>query len=169
MPIKGRALVLKMHTDEGLVGFGELTTSTGVWSLRPCRTCRNTWSGRNARRPPDHRRAQLLRSIVTRPVGFLRVITSRRGGVDLAPTLLDLCGLSFGNPIDGRSVASALTSGEQPEAIPVFSDVATSDGINDRSTAPGRPRCPCDGPGRSLEVQLEPHRHRRALRHGVGP
>lgn len=58
------------------------------------------------------------------------------GGVDLAPTLLDLCGLSFANPIDGRTVAPAIASGEQPEAIPVFSEVATSDGINDRSSAP---------------------------------
>lgn len=63
-------------------------------------------------------------------------VTAPFGGVDLPPTLLELCGLSFENPIDGRSVASALAKSEQPDPMPVFSEVATSDGINDRSTAP---------------------------------
>ena len=62
-------------------------------------------------------------------------VTAPFGGIDLPSTLLDLCGLSFGNTIDGRSVASAIQSGEQPESVPVFSEVATSEGINDRSTA----------------------------------
>jgi arylsulfatase A-like enzyme len=56
--------------------------------------------------------------------------------VDLAPTLLDLCDLSFENPIDGRSVAPAIVNGEQPDPVPVFSEIGTSAGINGRSTEP---------------------------------
>jgi choline-sulfatase len=63
-------------------------------------------------------------------------VTTPLGGVDLAPTLLELCGLSFDNEIDGRSVASAITNGGQPDPVPIFSEIGTSDGINFRSTEP---------------------------------
>lgn len=63
-------------------------------------------------------------------------VSTPLGGVDLARTLLDLCGLSFGNPIDGRSVASAIVNGEQPDPVPVFSEIGTSAGINGRSSQP---------------------------------
>jgi arylsulfatase A-like enzyme len=63
-------------------------------------------------------------------------VTTPLGGVDLAPTLLDLCGLSFENPIDGRSVAQSITQEEQPDPVPIFSEIGTSDGINSRSTEP---------------------------------
>jgi arylsulfatase A-like enzyme len=63
-------------------------------------------------------------------------ITTPLGGVDLAPTLLELCGLNFEKSIDGRSVASAMIAGEQPDPVPVFSEIGTSDGINSRSTEP---------------------------------
>ena len=64
------------------------------------------------------------------------VVTTPLGGVDLAPTLLELCGLSFEKPIDGRSVASSIRAGEQPDPEPVFSEIGTSDGINFRSSEP---------------------------------
>ncbi len=63
-------------------------------------------------------------------------VTTPLGGVDLAPTLLDLCGLSFENPIDGRSVALSIKEKEQPDPVPIFSEIGTSDGINFRSTEP---------------------------------
>ncbi|HAA74960.1 TPA: hypothetical protein DCE37_07575 [Candidatus Latescibacteria bacterium] len=63
-------------------------------------------------------------------------VTAPLGGVDLAPTLLDLCGLGFDNDIDGRSVAGAILAGNQPDPAPVFSEIGTSDGINFRSTDP---------------------------------
>jgi choline-sulfatase len=63
-------------------------------------------------------------------------VTTPLGGVDLAPTLLDLCGLAFGKPIDGRSVASSITVGGQPDLVPIFSEIGTSDGINFRSSEP---------------------------------
>ena len=63
-------------------------------------------------------------------------VTTPLGGVDLAPTLLELCDLSFDAPIDGRSIASAIIDGGQPDPIPIFSEIGTSDGINFRSTEP---------------------------------
>jgi choline-sulfatase len=63
-------------------------------------------------------------------------VTTPLGGVDLAPTLLELCDLGFDNPIDGRSVASAIADGEQPDPVPIFSEIGTSDGINFKSTEP---------------------------------
>jgi arylsulfatase A-like enzyme len=63
-------------------------------------------------------------------------VTTPLGGVDLAPTLLALCDLGFDNPIDGRSVASAIADGEQPDPVPIFSEIGTSDGINFKSTEP---------------------------------
>ncbi len=63
-------------------------------------------------------------------------VTTALGGVDLAPTLLELCGLSFDNAIDGRSVASAIQSRTQPYPVPIFSEIGTSDGINFRSSEP---------------------------------
>jgi arylsulfatase len=63
-------------------------------------------------------------------------VTTALGGVDLAPTLLELCGLSFDDTIDGRSVATAIQSGAQPDPVPIFSEIGTSDGINFRSSEP---------------------------------
>jgi choline-sulfatase len=63
-------------------------------------------------------------------------ITTPLGGVDLAPTLLEWAGLSYEDPIDGRSVAADVAAGRQPDPVPVFSEVGTSAGINFRSTEP---------------------------------
>ena len=63
-------------------------------------------------------------------------VTTPLGGVDLAPTLLELCDLSFDHEIDGRSVATAIKAGTDPDPVPVFSEIGTSDGINFRSTEP---------------------------------
>ena len=63
-------------------------------------------------------------------------VTTPLGGVDLAPTLLELCGLSFDGQIDGRSVASDIIAGRQPDPVPIFSEIGTSDGINFRSSKP---------------------------------
>jgi arylsulfatase A-like enzyme len=68
------------------------------------------------------------------PKGF--TVTTPFGGVDLMPTLLDLAGVSFDHPVDGRSVADAIVKGEQPELAPVFSEIASRDGIRSLSTAP---------------------------------
>ncbi|MCZ6636193.1 MAG: sulfatase-like hydrolase/transferase [bacterium] len=76
--------------------------------------------------------------IVSWPAGLPsgHLVTTPLGGVDLAPTLLDLCELSFEKPIDGRSVALSITEEEQPDPVPIFSEIGTSDGINSRSTEP---------------------------------
>jgi arylsulfatase A-like enzyme len=63
-------------------------------------------------------------------------VTTPLGGVDLAPTLLELCGLSFDGPIDGRTVAPDIIAGQQPDPVPIFSEIGTSDGINFRSSEP---------------------------------
>ena len=63
-------------------------------------------------------------------------VSTPLGGVDLAPTLLELAGLSFDNPIDGRSVASAIAAGRQPEPVPVFLEIGSTAGVNTRSTEP---------------------------------
>ncbi len=68
------------------------------------------------------------------PQGFN--VSTPLGGVDLAPTLLELCGLSFDGTIDGRSVAAEVRQQQQPDPIPVFAEIGTSEGINFRSTAP---------------------------------
>ncbi|MDP6037393.1 MAG: sulfatase-like hydrolase/transferase [Candidatus Latescibacteria bacterium] len=76
--------------------------------------------------------------VVSWPAGLPsgHLVTTPLGGVDLAPTLLELCGLSFENSIDGRSVAQAIREGEQSDCVPIFSEIGTSDGINFRSTEP---------------------------------
>lgn len=76
--------------------------------------------------------------VVTWPGGLPagHVVKTPLGGVDLAPTLLELCGLQFPGDIDGRSVASSVSAGQQPDPAPVYSEIGTSDGINFRSTAP---------------------------------
>ena len=51
------------------------------------------------------------------------------GGVDLAPTLLDLAGVAAIPRIHGRSVAGAVTSGQEPVAAPVFAEIASSAAI----------------------------------------
>lgn len=108
--------ILAFISDHGeMLGDHQTTTKRNFFEASSRVPCLVTWPGGL---PAGHR------------------VTAPFGGVDLAPTLLDLCGLSFGNTIDGRSVAQAIRSGTQPASIPVFSEVATSDGINDRSTAP---------------------------------
>ena len=49
------------------------------------------------------------------------------GGVDLMPTLAELCGVEAvaAGRIDGRSVAGALRRGEEPEAAPVFAEISS--------------------------------------------
>jgi arylsulfatase len=76
--------------------------------------------------------------VVSWPAGLPsgHTVTTPLGGVDLAPTLLDLCGLTFESPIDGRSVATAIKNQVQPDPVPIFSEIGTSDGINFRSSAP---------------------------------
>lgn len=48
-------------------------------------------------------------------------------GVDLAPTLLDLAGVERPAPIDGRSVAAEIRGGREPDARPVFAELATEE------------------------------------------
>jgi arylsulfatase A-like enzyme len=50
-------------------------------------------------------------------------------GVDLMPTLLDLVGASPPEPIDGRSIADALLDGTEPDAQPIFAEIASLDAI----------------------------------------
>lgn len=47
-------------------------------------------------------------------------IASPVGLVDVAPTLAELGGVELPGPVDGRSIAAALRSGEEPVARPVF-------------------------------------------------
>ena len=57
------------------------------------------------------------------------------GGVDLMPTLAELCGveLTAAGRIDGRSVAAALRGGEEPEAVPVFAEISSWQAIKGRT------------------------------------
>ena len=108
--------ILAFFSDHGeMLGDHQTTTKRNFFEASSRVPCLATWPGGL---PAGHH------------------VEAPFGGVDLAPTLLDLCELSFGGPIDGRSVADAIRSGAQPAAIPVFSEVATSDAINDRSPAP---------------------------------
>ena len=62
------------------------------------------------------------------------------GGVDLMPTLSELCGVELGQAegkIDGRSVASALRRGEEPEAAPIFAEISSFQAIKGRTQEPG--------------------------------
>ena len=48
------------------------------------------------------------------------------GGVDLMPTLAELCGIDVdADSIDGRSIAAALRSGVEPEQVPVFAEICS--------------------------------------------
>ena len=76
--------------------------------------------------------------VVTWPGGLPsgHVVTTHLGGVDLAPTLLELCNLEFESPVQGRSIAKEIAAGTQPDPVPIFSEIGTSDGINFRSSEP---------------------------------
>ena len=59
------------------------------------------------------------------------------GGVDLMPTLAELCGVELSaGQIDGRSVAVALRRGEEPEAAPVFAEISSWQAIRGRTQEP---------------------------------
>ena len=51
------------------------------------------------------------------------------GGVDLAPTLLELAGASVPDSVEGRSLAEAITGGAASEPAPVFAEVASAEAI----------------------------------------
>lgn len=51
------------------------------------------------------------------------------GGVDLMPTLLELAGETPPSPIDGRSVASAILAGREPDPQPVFAEISSNEAI----------------------------------------
>ena len=51
------------------------------------------------------------------------------------PTLIDLAGISLPSPIDGRSIAAALQSGDEPEGAPVFAEIASQEAIYGDSRA----------------------------------
>ena len=51
------------------------------------------------------------------------------GGVDMFPTLLELCGCQVPDPIDGRSFAADLCSGRPSEVMPVFAEIASDEAI----------------------------------------
>ena len=58
------------------------------------------------------------------------------GGVDLMPTLLELAGAELETTIDGRSVAAPVTSGHEPEPVPVFAEISTWQIIQAKSVDP---------------------------------
>ena len=62
-------------------------------------------------------------------------VTTPVGGVDMMPTLIDLAGISLPSPIDGRSIAAALQSGDEPEGAPVFAEIASQEAIYGDSRA----------------------------------
>jgi arylsulfatase A-like enzyme len=51
------------------------------------------------------------------------------GGVDLAPTLLELAGAPVPGTVEGRSLAPAITGGTAPQPAPVFAEVASAEAI----------------------------------------
>ncbi len=59
------------------------------------------------------------------------------GGVDLMPTLAQLCGIDVDEKaIDGRSVATAVRRGEEPEEAPVFAEISSWPAIKSESQEP---------------------------------
>jgi arylsulfatase A-like enzyme len=62
-----------------------------------------------------------------------RRMTTPIGGVDLAPTLAELADAGTMRDGDGRSVAVALVTGTEPDAAPVFAEIATWQAIQGRT------------------------------------
>ncbi len=59
------------------------------------------------------------------------------GGVDLMPTLAELCGIEVDvDKIDGRSIAAAIRCGEEPDEVPVFAEIASWQAITGRTQEP---------------------------------
>ena len=65
-------------------------------------------------------------------------VTVPLGGVDLAPTLLDLAGVPLPDALEGRSVAHAITTGTAPEPAPVFAEVASAAAIYEGDRDPAQ-------------------------------
>jgi arylsulfatase len=59
------------------------------------------------------------------------------GGVDLMPTLAELCGVEVeAESIDGRSVAAAIRGAEEPEEVAVFAEISSWQAITGKTQAP---------------------------------
>lgn len=50
-------------------------------------------------------------------------------GVDLMPTLLELAGAEPPSPMDGRSVATDILAGREPDPQPVFAEISSNEAI----------------------------------------
>ena len=59
------------------------------------------------------------------------------GGVDLMPTLAELCDVEVDSAsIDGRSIAAAVRRGDEPEEVPVFAEISTWQAITGKTQEP---------------------------------
>jgi len=147
-PIKGRALVLKMHTDEGIVGWGE-PMNYEHWRVvaQAVGDMADYLIGKDPRQIEDHWQA-MYRSSYSRS---MPILVSALSGIEMA--MWDICGKALDQPVWrllGGSVRDrvrvyAPSGGPSPEAIAELGATRVSEGFTALKLGPA------DGPVRHID------------------